>query len=406
MTIPVQTTIQNANAEKSILNAMLNDLKLKIYALEESLKTYSTSKYVTMAKIPSNIKSLEMVLDRFLKEKKIENLFELVDNNPHLLEEAIKFTQNPGKIGKRSAYNEAYMALKTIKNNLEEYKQFGTKSKAQYVEQGYITTTGTGKFATIDNKDGFKNYVEKAQIIANFVESYDKLITYTGGETLDSTKLPETLHSLKIGSYAQSASDRLMIAPEADSKANEQESPSKANSFDFGGEQHIAMINDEARRIAVNEVTNKKYACYQESILLTLKYTQCSNSRDLENIDLRCAPIQVESEHSKANCDSHFPMRTVTDSIIETMLGDIGKAHIISNPDQTYQIDYSTPIAAVISYGQLGRHLIDNSAIHLIAEFAKTQTDYLANAMNYTETNAALLLGTADQLLTLPVNDN
>lgn len=395
-----KTNTQNAATEQANLNEMLKNLKSSAETLETSLSQYITKSYISLTKIPKDIPSLETVLSRFFKENNIKDIYDLVDHKSDKLNDAIDFVKNPVKNTNRAAYDQALRGLKTIKNNLDEYKHFATVSKTKLVEAteaGYVNSKA--KTYNLDLKDGFTNYVKAAQIIIKFVNAYDELMEYTDGVALDPEDLPKTLselHETRLAIAAPNSSSQ-------EDNTNNVKEEEDSDKIEVGGAKYIALINKYARDSGVQDVSQRKHLCYKEAIVHKLAYNKCVNNNEetSENRDLKCAPKQEAFEISKMNCDSHFPMVTINDALVENLLAKVEKVHLITSSDGQMSIDYSSAEEGLHDYVG-AQHFLSQNRLEAIAgmEAYDINSDEATSAINSKIGEAAAMIGIApDQLL-------
>ena len=321
--------IKNAATELATLQHMITGLKKKANLLDKSLAEYIDKHEVSLANIPRDINSINKVLSRFLEANKIKDLLELVDERSELIVGAMEFTRNPIKGSSRAEYNEAYMTLKTIKNNLDEYKNFGS----------------------------FENYIKIAQLIIDVDRDYAALMLYTDAPELNLNNIPKTVNDLK--------NIQLTLGAPLDTSANPEEdinidSPFDADGrFEIGSEPYLALINKSARESATADITQRKFICYKEAVVVRLEYNNCvtKNQNDSTNLDLSCAPLETRYEISRANCDSHYPMVTVSDLLIADIFNNIEKVHMIADSDGAYIIDQTNSAQAANNYNMVGNTL-------------------------------------------------
>lgn len=353
------SNVQRHATEKAHLVELFKLYNEKAKAMQSSLDEYLTDIEISTAYTPKNIESLSKVLDRFLKQKKISDIFELVGKYPKLLDEAIAFAKNPTSENEnRAIYNQAERDLKTIKNNLLEYSKLDTKSKrsidGEIHQEGQKINARKDYTAKVEveesNHDGFKVYVERAKKISDFVTAFEELRTYTKGTKLDPDSLPKTTDALK---------GKLLIAPPKpvnvkeegdiplDTEENATSEPSYDDSefYELGSDTELMRLNKNAIDAAVRDVTLRKEACFKTAIEQRIEYNQCSYSQG-ENADIKCAPIQFKYETGKANCENHFPMVVIADAIREKMFEELEKVHV----NEQYIVDTTKNQQALGSY--------------------------------------------------------
>lgn len=325
------SNIKNAATELSTLKHMLTELKKKADSLDSSLATYIDKYEVSLANIPRDINSINKVLSRFFEVHKVKGIFDLVDSKPELLSGALEFTKNPIKGSSRAEYNEAYITLKNIKNNLDEYKNFGS----------------------------FKNYVKTAQLIIDVNKDYDALMLYTDAPEINLNNIPRTFDQLKATQLAIGAPLDQNTNSNSEENENNESAFDEDGRFEVGSKPYLALINKSAREAATADITQRKFICYKEAVVIRLEYNNCvtKNQNDSTNLDLICAPLEARYEISKANCDSHFPMVTVSDLLIADIFTNIEKVHMIANSDGAYVIDQTTSAQAANNYNKVGNTL-------------------------------------------------
>lgn len=304
--------VKQALAEQANLQEMLTNFNLKQDNLEKSLAEYSDKYIVSEANIPSNLDYLNKVLFRFFESNKIKDIYELVDLKPDLLSKAIDFIK-PSPNTRDPLKGEAYRSLKKAKNNIDEYDNFRTEDS-------------NGK----RNKDGFKNYVEKVQLIIDVEKAYQDLMTHTGNIDLDANNLPKTVDGVKAIQLAIAAP----VGKEGDDVIDENGSNDidEDGNFEVGSTAYFAKMYKIVRDNATGDISQRKLHCYKDVMEYRVKYYDCSNNKkDSTNIDLKCDPIHDQYEISKANCESHFPMVTLSDTVIDDMLIRVEKMHMNSD---------------------------------------------------------------------------
>ncbi|MCT4635133.1 MAG: hypothetical protein N4A31_02650 [Rickettsiales bacterium] len=322
--------VKQALAELANLQDKLTNLNLEADNLEKSLAGYKDKFVISEANIPGNLDYLNKVLFRFFESNNIKDIYELVDSKPDLLSKAIDFIK-PSPNTRDPLKGEAYRSLKKAKNNLDEYDNFRTE-------------TGDGSKA----KDGFKNYVEKVQLITKLEKSYQDLMTHTGNIDLDANNLPKTVDGVKAVQLAIAAP----AGKEGDEFVDENGSNDidENGNFEVGSQAYFAKMYKIARDNATGDISQRKLHCYRDVMEYRVKYYECSNSKqDSTNIDLKCDPIHDQYEISKANCESHFPMVTLSDTVIDDMLIRVEKMHMNSD----LKIIMGSAFSAIIDYEEL-----------------------------------------------------
>lgn len=339
-----KSNLQHALTERAELqkltDAVINCAKI----VNQAMENYHSTKYVTTANIPTNVDSMNKVLSRFYEQHKIADLFALVDKNSNLLGDAISFVKTPGKGESRAEYSSALSALKTIRDNLEYYREFETGK----------TTISLSSVSVDSNKDGFKNYFEIAQNIVKFNEAYSSLIEYTNGGQLDYDKLPASVQDLKQIQLAISAPGE--SSNSQTSGSGNSQSSDTLNSFEIGGEFYTHLLNEHTRQSLIQNITETKYMCYKKPIEHRLKYNECALNENNKNIDLSCNKHQKAYEISRDNCNSHFPMVTLSDAVIDEMFDKLEKMHITRNEEGQSMLDLSSSKSAIQDYVEVGNY--------------------------------------------------
>ena len=325
--------VKQALAEQANLQDMLTKFKAKQDNLEKSLAEYFDKHIVSEANIPSNLDYLNKVLFRFFESNNIKDIYELVDLKPDLLSKAIDFIK-PSPNTRDPLKGEAYRSLKKAKNNIDEYDNFRSED-------------GNG----VKNKDGFRNYVEKVQLITDVAKTYQDLMTHTGNLDLDANNLPKTVEGVKVRQLAIAAP----VGMEGDDTDADQDDDGTSDidengNFEVGSKAYFAKMYKIVRDNATGDVSKRKLDCYEDVMEFRMKYYVCSNNKkDSTNIDLKCDPIHDQYEASKANCESHFQMVTLSDSVIDSMLAKVEKMHMNSD----LMITMTSSITAVREYDAL-----------------------------------------------------
>jgi hypothetical protein len=386
-----KSNLQNAATELATLKHMLIELKNKEDLLQQSFSEYSDKFHVSLVNIPRDPESLNKVLSRFFGDKKIKDIYELVDLHPELINSAMDFTKNPLKGNSRAAYNEAYMTLKMIKNNLDEYNQFRTvNDQATKAHQ-----KATGTLEIIYNNDGFKNYViERAKLISDVRDDYEALMIYTGSPELNLNDLPKTLDELSNRKLAIAAPSDFgnpdVQIPEAET---EPETTEEDGRFEIGGTQYLSLINKSARETATNDITQRKYVCYKEALIIRLEYNDCvvMNQNDSINLDLVCEPKKTRYEISKSNCDTHWPI-TLSDAVMDSLFNEVEKVHMMIDDGGSYIIDQSTSAKAANKYISVGK-ILQTGEVLAIEGIGYTNEDQIKPAIKTVTDNVVKILG-------------
>ncbi len=281
-----------------------------------------------------------------------------------------------------------HFLLKMSFHNLQLYQSFATKKliRDPNTEEKEIYNLKTFKYKKhevvndyneyeIDNKDGFKNYYKKAKIITEFINSFNDIAQYTGGERLDIDRLPKTIEDLNPKTTYQQIpylphSDT-ENSPEFNDANREEEIPERGEGtkFAYGSPQYLSILNKAAYDATVDQATINKFTCFKEAVQFRLEYNNCVISvRDSsENLDLHCAPLQKKYETARSNCESHYPMIIIHDAVIEDMFNKLEVVEIIALPDGSYVNDLNSSIKALRVYTEVGNFakstIVDNKGL-------------------------------------------
>ena len=317
------TGIQKHATEKAILIDLVNSVNKAATELKTSLGSYINTTYISSSEIPANRAVLDEVLQRFYNFHNLDSLYNLVDKHPELIDKAIEFTRNPSTNTFRTSYNQAEAALKQIKSNLEEYRKLDTFKTVSESKDSNGKTIKLPEPIKQSNHDGFKNYCEKVGYIKDLEGSFSKLVEYAKGAKLDANDLPKTVAALQATIKALPMPG---VKVEQKDATEQSKLPQDGDRFEVGSEEDLALHNKAAYDGVTRDITNDKMLCFNTPLLKRMEYNKCVNE-NAENVDAKCASKNTEYEISKANCESHYPMVTISDEVISNLFTQIEISH-------------------------------------------------------------------------------
>jgi hypothetical protein len=355
--------VKSSSHEKGTLIRHMDNLRTAADAMEASRATYSTQYVIDTAYVPKDLEGTEKLLKRFFEDKKITGgLIQLVDTRKDLLDEAIDFLDNPGKGVSRAAYKSAQADLEAIQQNLLTYEKLNEKSEeivkvVEVDKNGKEVKNENNKLKTTDKKvtsvieNGFANYYQKAKKIMDFKKAFDTVIEYAEGSPLSENEL-----AINLGQLEQ----KLMIgAPGANTADMKKDDVISDGKIEIGSDEDITLTNKIARETVTKDINIRKGLCYKEAFAKSIEFNNCnigpnSSSKSEANKDLECLPIHKEFTIAKANCDSHFPMVTISNAIIDQLLKDVGRVYYDKD---TLALDYGKTIEAVNNFTATMQHI-------------------------------------------------
>ena len=350
------TNIQRHATERSILF----DLKTKFDeakdAMVESLQDYHTARHISVEEVPRDLEVADRILARFYKKvntelkrenknasedeklPEVENIFDLVEYHRDKLADAVDFARAPGKLDSRNEFRATKRALERIKENLITYDQL-VKDNATDVAQSEQDPRGD---------QGFKLYYQRVQLIKDFTDAYDQIMTFTEQGPIDPLNIPESNDDLKkaLLSLPAPGGDGKSEDSVAEDGEEEVNLPAQGERFEIGSDQDLALFNVHIHRLVTQDVANHKLACYQVPLGLRIEYNSCVMQQK-QDADTICADLNKQYEISRLNCMSHYPMVTRSDKVIDSMFDKAETMHATLDENGEYQMDMESVREAI-----------------------------------------------------------